>query len=1801
MFKLTSRYALSFYLTAITSLTGITAPAFATDANDDTEIYLNSPSSTGTANILLNLDTSGSMSNTVDEDNDGSLESGERSRLEVMKEATINLLENMSALNVGLMRYHYYGGPILFPISNLNETVCEIEGTCTEATAETGTASITSLISDNDDDGEEATATPVVYLDNTTLTIGENPGGSSCVTTTITSSIDEDNDQMENRTWNPTTNSGGDDQSGSSDMEIPDDGGNQQLNGLMFRNVDPGNVLSGKTISSAYISFTIDEQKSDSDEEVTVNIYGADPDDANTSKDFNDSNNDVDDFFNGQGSRNGITDGGGEPWDTPVLWTIDASDDPAAGGTLVTDDIKTLVQNIIDDADWPTSTTNMLFMIEDDNGAASDGTRTVEREDDRAVLTINYETCASAIAADIDVGLRFQNVKIPQGQNITSARIDFTAAADSDAGTPSFKIRIEDVDSASTFDDTDTDNISTRTYDSNTVDWTPAASWTIDTVYSTPDLADMIEEVTNKAGWCGGNDIVIRIDDNGTSQTSERVVFSGDNGDSSKAPRLILTYDNDNRDAAASTGSPNACNVSTVTSKIAAGSDDAEEDTSDGSMDLTSSDLELVQESNIQVVGLRFQDIPIAKNTTIVSAKLTFTADEAHSGTTSFTIKGQKSDDAATFTSTTNDITNTSKRPRTTASVAWNSADIPSWSVDSTYESPDITTIIQEIVNQTGWDAGNNLALFISGSDSDRRVGYSYNGTPSKAVTLTIEIQGDATETKETVREHLVDLVGNLTQASGTPILGTIIEAAHYFRGEEVRFGRQRGRQNSSYVVSNVSHPASYEANGSTVTFPGDCAEDNEFDDDCKTQVIDATGTPKYKSPIIAECQTNYLINLTDGGGYFTGNGLTNAVGQSIDEDNITNTFVAEDADGNSVSLTSCATGTTLSDGSTFTGSDHNECAVKLTKFLYDNDQNYSSSQTLASGTAPIDGTQVVETHTIGFNLCGTGNVTSADSLGEQVCCAVANHNTTTGICSSPISDPSKIEVLKAMADVGGGEYYNANTSSELLAAFTEITANIVSRSTSFSSPSIAANAFNRLLSRDEVYFGLFEPNKQVNWPGNLKKYNLCTDTDIDNDGTDDCTLGDVLDANLVQAIVNDTSASDDGLFSTDSKSEWSANTDGREIQIGGAGGEITDHTERTLYTEVNDSGIAGNGDALSAVGYVLDSTNWDDANHDEWRDQVCPTPSTTSGSDCEKQMLFLLGKDVLDEDEDSDMTDTRWWFHDVLHSSPIGITYGQTSGGDFIDKIVMGTNDGALHFINGITGVEEWAFMPNDLLANQNDLYNDTGTDHIYGLDSTPVVVVNDVDEDGIIEPADGDTVYVYITQRRGGKNIYALDITPSATMTATSDTVVPKFLFRIDGGSGDFARMGQSWSEPVYATIGTASGSSTNVAKDVLIFAGGYDEDLDTLDNSGVGPDKNFGLEAGSPNIGNAIYFVDATTGDLHFDISHAANAGLSITASGADIQVPDMFYSIPSNLTVFDSDGDGLDDRIYVGDTAGQIWRIDLLGDIKTNGSGREGSTIVGKLAELSTAGSATTERRFFYEPAVVQVADSVYSQAAGGEFDYVVIGSGNRANPLATDTSDRLYAIRDTHIGTLQETGTADNLADNYPQNIDLTAALGNPIDNTDLVDITSAGIDSTETTETGALGWYLDFDTLVVDSETTDGEKVLAATGVFNNTVIFTTYVPEDSSVTADVCSASEGSGRAFNLNLLSAAAALDWDGDGDIDSDDRVASLGSGIPSEAVPIFTTEGVTLLVGTGGGAENLGQVSGVPRVRTYWYEE
>jgi len=169
--------------------------------------------------------------------------------------------------------------------------------------------------------------------------------------------------------------------------------------------------------------------------------------------------------------------------------------------------------------------------------------------------------------------------------------------------------------------------------------------------------------------------------------------------------------------------------------RVAASSDDAEENPS-GTVSLTSSDLELVLDgSSNQTVGMRFNGIDIPQGSTVTKAYVQFQVDETNSEATDLIIEGEASDNATTFVSSSRNI---SSRPRTTSSAAWSP---PPWTTIGEagfdQQTPDIAPVIQEIVTRPGWVSGNSLVIIITGTG--HRTAESYNGDQAGAPLLHVE------------------------------------------------------------------------------------------------------------------------------------------------------------------------------------------------------------------------------------------------------------------------------------------------------------------------------------------------------------------------------------------------------------------------------------------------------------------------------------------------------------------------------------------------------------------------------------------------------------------------------------------------------------------------------------------------------------------------------------------------------------------------------------------------------------------------------------------------------------------------------------------------------------------------------------------------------------------------------------------------------------------------------------------------------------------------------------------------------
>jgi hypothetical protein len=181
------------------------------------------------------------------------------------------------------------------------------------------------------------------------------------------------------------------------------------------------------------------------------------------------------------------------------------------------------------------------------------------------------------------------------------------------------------------------------------------------------------------------------------------------------------------------------CPVTTFEKRVTASSDDAEEPAAGGTPDLTSSDLELVQESSLQQVGMRFTGVTVPSGATISDAYIQFTGEEpTHTDQTDLILYGEKQPDPLTFTATANNITGRNAN-KTSAEVQW--SNLPQWTpTDQTWNSPNIAAVIQEIVDQPGWNSGQAMVIMIVGNPSGHRNAHSYdNGNPDFAPLLHIE------------------------------------------------------------------------------------------------------------------------------------------------------------------------------------------------------------------------------------------------------------------------------------------------------------------------------------------------------------------------------------------------------------------------------------------------------------------------------------------------------------------------------------------------------------------------------------------------------------------------------------------------------------------------------------------------------------------------------------------------------------------------------------------------------------------------------------------------------------------------------------------------------------------------------------------------------------------------------------------------------------------------------------------------------------------------------------------------------
>ncbi|MCJ8320655.1 MAG: rRNA (guanine-N1)-methyltransferase [Colwellia sp.] len=763
------------------------------------------------------------------------------------------------------------------------------------------------------------------------------------------------------------------------------------------------------------------------------------------------------------------------------------------------------------------------------------------------------------------------------------------------------------------------------------------------------------------------------------------------------------------------------------------------------------------------------------------------------------------------------------------------------------------------------------------------------------------------------------------------------------------------------------------------------------------------------------------------------------------------------------------------------------------------NDEIVALDNTITSTTYSTDGQNSVTSHLapLAYYMRTHDLVTNESARADEIAAddfsRIRNSTLSTigfGFATADIedNDPPGVKLLKDAAAKGGGSYYAANDPSGLKDSLASFGWGISQESGAFTSPAVATNNFDRTKTLNSIYYAMFEPSSGPRWAGNLKKLRVS--------------------GSEIQDKNNQSAIDDNGNISEGATSVWTTGgADGDDVNKGGVAQMLRAKSNRKFLSDVK---LDGNNNLLpltqaNALNTYLTT---------EALAAVLNVVDDDEHQNIDDMLAWAKGDNVdLEELEDGSVPTIRTdVFGDPLHSKPLVLNYGSDAieaeeGQEAVDavediRILVGTNAGVLHMFadGGETVDETWAFMPKEFLSNISILRdNIPSDDKVYAIDGSPTAYISDENGDGAING--NDKVWLFVGLRRGGNSYYALDIT---------DKNNPKFMWH-----RTYEGMGQSWSQPrvAYSLINI----DDETAKPVLIFGAGYSI---AKDGEGIGGEDSAGL---------GIYMVDAETGEPLWRLNETSSA-ITTTFTGTD--------SIPSKIGILDSDSDGYVDRLYAGDTGGNVWRVDMPGaDIA--------DWTVFQLASLGGDDSNTNDRRFFSQPTIVRALITETTTSTVEKFDEetqttvtteqidqykkpyeaILLGSGDATNPVGKDTEDKFFMVKDEHIRTQSFTGVA------IPDVIEIT----------DLKDYTlnpfqgleGDALVAEQLLASAKSGWYIDF-------APGTGEKSMSSAAVISGIVYFSSFTPTEPPDDDEACSALGGGSALYAVDLELGINIYDW-------------------------------------------------------------
>lgn len=543
-------------------------------------------------------------------------------------------------------------------------------------------------------------------------------------------------------------------------------------------------------------------------------------------------------------------------------------------------------------------------------------------------------------------------------------------------------------------------------------------------------------------------------------------------------------------------------------------------------------------------------------------------------------------------------------------------------------------------------------------------------------------------------------------------------------------------------------------------------------------------------------------------------------------------------------------------------------------------------------------------------------------------------------------------------------------------------------------SPTLPQDALNPLRIQPYGYYASFTPTPQETfqlWAGNLNKYHIHN--------------GELYDIGKSKPLIKSN-----GSMDSTASGLWAGGILGK-LPLGlSLNAESEQVASRTIYTnrQITDAApyTASDADTLKKINvttlFGTDSTALfaNDPDKNYWLNLLgynvgATETGVTLASLATKPELRQVGA--------------------VMHSTPILLTQRgkitvSTSGAlDTTvrdDYLLFGSTQGLLHVIDADTGVEKFAFVPNEMMQNQKGAFlsetrsTSGSTDLFYGIDAPWTAYTQYVSKaDGTLTVNSSDRTgdgtsdldltlkglqWVYGGLRMGGRSYYALDLSdldkPSLKFHINPDAAVNTGT-TIPDTNNALSYMGQSWSKPTLAYV-----KFGGVKKLVMFVGGGYDSgyedaayDQNTTTGGGAGV---YMFSAGGEDQGKLLWWASANA-------TAAKGAEAFTDASTTEIN---MKYSVVSQINAIDRNNDGLVDHLYFGDLGGQAFRVDLNNAATGDDASAKKANFAKRVVRLFTEHASGGKSPRFYEMPSVSIHEE------NGYVAAVAFSSGNRSSPL-----------------------------------------------------------------------------------------------------------------------------------------------------------------------------------------------------------